>query len=424
MGGCNSSIAPKDFAETQATKQMCHHCKKHDFNLLKLACEHHYHEICLISKKMDSNKCICGKDIGQLNKINEQVHRLFLTYQAQMIVQLNQNKLQINETKQQQFFRCPKKGCSFYFIQDQKPQQGQLQEYFCDQCNCKLQYDLLKSDFSNAKSDASTIQPPKGDQTNVKSDAVKIQPQVPPQQSTKIKPDYLFQLHKIIEAKQQPFKFCRNDCGFMYIENNSYNIGNSLCENCDFCHKCYRLLFSDFISLKKCKHKFHLLCANSVINPDKLESLNCDCGEPIDDEDIKIEFNISCMICGKFDKNLKRLDCQHYIHLDCIQDNSFQFSDFLCFICKIPILEFLKSSKHQKIHNQIKKNNIEKLLVQIENDCFICYNKSEEHLYATQCNHKVHLSCLESRKKEIKDKQQLLKCSCGQYIKDIQQKIE
>ncbi|CAD8165111.1 unnamed protein product [Paramecium octaurelia] len=408
MGGCDSSAASKDCVQAMPSRSQCYHCKRNGQNLLKAACGHVYHEICLISKRNDSNKCNCGKEIGQLNKIDEKVHQLFLSYQAQVIVQRNQNKLQMNEKKQQQFFHCPKKGCSFYFIQDQKPGQAYNLEYFCDQCNIKLRYDQKKSDNINEISNA---------QTN--------QQQVLSQQSTKTKIDPQEQLQLLIEANQQQFTFCKNNCGFVYIENNSYDTSNSLCENCDYCHKCTRQLFSDFISIKNCKHRFHLLCANTlIINPDKLESLKCKCERLIDDEDIKIELNIKCIICGKYDTNLKKLPCNHYIHLDCIFDNSIQFSDFRCCICKIPILEFLQSPQHKHIHDKIKIKNIERMLMQIENDCFICYSQTEEALLNTQCNHKVHSSCLKRRQSEINDKQQFLSCSCGTQIIDLRPKIK
>ncbi|CAD8163906.1 unnamed protein product [Paramecium pentaurelia] len=408
--GCQNSIIP---LEDQNKKKQCCFCKEQNQNLVKLKCNHYYHIHCLIKKRMNSYNCICNKSIRQLNKIDVRIHILFLQQQVQMLFQKNSNQ----KNQLYQFVSCPNRQCTFYFIYDSKLNVNQSINFYCIECNSFRQYyEQLINNNDRKLQVLNQIQ--QTNQIQIIKQQSSDQLQKNNQQKLnhhkeQLEKKYQQQLLRIIESKKLQIKFCNNNCGFMYVENNTYDISDNLCQNCNFCYQCDGKLFQDFVQIKKCNHYFHILCTFNLVDPNNIQSLKCYCDQKIDDDETKIQLNIICMICGQYDPNLKQLDCQHYVHLNCISNNSIKFSSFMCYICEIPILNFLEN--HQQIHENLKLKNLERIIQQIEKECYICLIQSSEDLINTKCNHKVHLSCLRKRYQKIKGQgDQQLKCLCGQ----------
>ncbi|CAD8064421.1 unnamed protein product [Paramecium primaurelia] len=416
--GSTNSVSPVE-VQNKKYEIKCCVCQEQNQNLVKLKCDHYYHIHCLIQKRMNSYNCICKESIRQLNKIDDSIHKLFLQQQVQMLFQKNSNQ----KNQLYQFVSCPSRQCTFYFIYDSKLNVNKSINFFCIQCNGFRQYDeqlISRNDRKlqvlNQIPQTNQIQIFKQQQSDQlqKNNYQKLNHhQEQNINKEQLEEKYQQQLLRIIESTKLQIKFCHNNCGFMYVENNTYDINDNLCQNCNFCYKCDGKLFQDFIQIKKCNHYYHILCTYKLVDPNNIQSLKCYCDQQIDDEETKIQLNIICMICGKYDPNLKQLDCQHYVHLNCISNNSIKFSSFTCYICEIPILNFLQN--HQYIHENLKLKNLERILQQIEKECYICFTQSSENLITSKCNHKVHITCLRKRYQEIKgQRDQYLKCLCGQ----------
>ncbi|CAD8068432.1 unnamed protein product [Paramecium sonneborni] len=466
--GCENSIAIiLPFEDTIRTQncfrnQNCNKCGKYNLNLLQAKCGHYYHMSCLIEKRMESKLCQCNNHIGKLNLIDQNAHMFFLKEQVRIIPQLYYQQ----NNKNYQFVFCSGKQCCFFFIYVPQFNFNQSKEYFCDVCNrmrlyneqicqsidenqipLKLQiYPQIVSNFvTPKKSNKGWIKLICGHywnkqelfqfyQISLRSICYcqqRYSVKVFDKSDLQLESDYISQkskskliyqkqdvnkihqnqLMRILQSSKYNTQFCKNNCGFLYIENMEQDNSNPLCFNCDFCQKCHSPLFSNFIKMNDCNHSLHLLCASELINTEKLGESKCVCGKLMNNQ-TKINLNVECIICHKYDHVLKLLDCQHYIHLNCFEKNLFLFKSFCCFICEIPMLTFLSDK-----NVQFKKLKEVRTDYELQNFCFICQTQIEEILTEIQCKHKVHQSCLKKKKLElIKYKDQVLKCLCGQQI--------
>ncbi|CAD8205927.1 unnamed protein product [Paramecium octaurelia] len=161
------------------------------------------------------------------------------------------------------------------------------------------------------------------------------------------------QLQIIMQESKLSWQFCKNNCGFFFECKNMHE--DSYCIKCDqikTCNKCKKEVQSQHIQVNQCNHYYHLLCSYDLVEQNNLKNLSCLCGQKLD-SDVKIEMNITCIICQRYDDNLIMFQCSHFIHQECLQNNLQAFSSFKCIVCLIPIDNMIYEPKLLSIRDTL-----------------------------------------------------------------------
>ncbi|CAK94894.1 unnamed protein product (macronuclear) [Paramecium tetraurelia] len=425
------------YKQNQNTSQIlisdvCKKCQKHIGEAQKVVIQscNHLYDINCFTDHFKEHKTCCTETkiiINQAKYPKAQVNEIMKHKLKQLIANIKNNIV----------VQCPTQFCSFLFIYRKEYNKNQKKKFYCQRCQQEMVYDGKMCKFI----DLQTVQNDNNvsdTQIYLKLETIQFGCQI--QDHLRVStnqiilpcnhdwckkclfvnykdcltavchcghryPKNIFdqisdkeewndiydrQLQIIMWESKYSWQFCKNNCGFFFecknMDDDCYCIK---CDSIKTCNKCKKEIYSQYIQVNQCNHYYHLLCSFSLLMENNLKNLSCLCNQKIDN-DIKVEMNIICIICQKYEDNLIMLQCCHFIHQECLENNLQAFSSFRCNVCLIPIDNIIYEPRLLSIRDKLismKKYSNQNNLLKSD---IVFQNKQEANLVGNQQLQQYH----------------------------------